>query len=258
MILGTSSRKFEHEYNVSSFDPVCKMPIHCKNVFKHISELDIKHAIQDCGHAIYFTCQQVYHLIKTAALISALVITKLCISISLHPVMAKLPSANSVFPETLIRQTYIWLTVPTVRLTELITRILPRWDVTFSHGMKGVANLSKFMAVGISEEFVFRGILQQGILREVPKFALKKLAPDHVESVDHVLSRIARITITAFLFALAHAAAFGASNGLLLPQFVGGLIFSTLTESNFSIAKLMCVHAAYDIAIVCLIGGFVV
>jgi CAAX prenyl protease-like protein len=54
------------------------------------------------------------------------------------------------------------------------------------------------------EEFVFRGILQEGILRQLPKLTLKITGIAPPESVDSSIFTVMRIGISALVFGVAH------------------------------------------------------
>lgn len=204
--------------------------------------------IKKIAHAAWF-------IVSQAASIVALALLDLGIVIGLSPFIRAFPPANAVFPMPLIKLIHTTMVVPTVNLTRFLTAILPPLNVTFSYGNQGTVNFSRYLAVGFSEEFVFRGIIQQGVLKELPKMALRQLAPEYVETVDHKVARVARVIFTSAIFALGHAAAFGNSPGMLLPQFIGGVLYSSLIERGHPLWKLALVHCVYDLTIMVLIGG---
>ena len=52
----------------------------------------------------------------------------------------------------------------------------------------------------VQEEFLFRTVLQETLLRQAPKWALGKIAPDKVHWVDSKIAKVARVALSAAAF----------------------------------------------------------
>ena len=93
------------------------------------------------------------------------------------------------------------------------------------------------VAAPIFEEVLFRGVIQGGLFRSLPKMILSRVAPEKVELVDSTAVKVARVVITAGLFSAYHL-----MNRGILPDsyvtmqlvaaFLGGLGFGTLKETH--------------------------
>lgn len=68
------------------------------------------------------------------------------------------------------------------------------------------AGLVGLVAVGtpIVEEVIFRGLIQDVMLKRVPKYLIKKIAPGKETALDSTIAKITRITLTAALFSASH------------------------------------------------------
>lgn len=183
-------------------------------------------------------------------------ISDIFLNIIFIPIYLCAPRANTVFSQHVILRFHNTLTVPTIFFRERLTGLLPPIEATFVHGLKKTVNYSEVLAVGISEELVFRGLIQGVLLRKLPQMAIKKLSPGYEDSVDHKIVKIARVLFASALFALAHAKGYGNCPGFLLPQFVIGLVFSTMYERNYSLAQLSMIHFTYDAICMTIAGGF--
>jgi membrane protease YdiL (CAAX protease family) len=64
-----------------------------------------------------------------------------------------------------------------------------------------------FLTCPFSEEIVFRGMLQEIILKKIPAKILQQVAPSYASMINSKAATAARILISAGTFALVHAAA---------------------------------------------------
>lgn len=243
------------EINCTNCFPVfsIELPSYEKVKTSYCAQKAVSLASEGCRKA----WQATQFVVTQTISIVALAIAKLIITIKLSPLIFLLPPANTLLSERLITIISLTLTLPTILFRIIIQAALPPLNITFSHGNQGTANVSEYVAVGFSEEIVFRGLIQQKLLRELPKKVLNKFAPNYVDLVDHKVARVARVVFASILFAAAHAPGGGNASGMLLPQFMGGLFYGTLVESyDYSITKVSLIHATYDVFIVTILGGF--
>lgn len=77
--------------------------------------------------------------------------------------------------------------------------------------------------------------------------------------VDHTFVRVARLTTSAALFALAHRNKFHAKGSNGLPQFIGGLFYGIMLEKTTGLPQLMLYtlyailnHTAYNYTLIIL------
>jgi hypothetical protein len=70
-------------------------------------------------------------------------------------------------------------------------------------------------------------------LTNIPKLALSIITLKHQNFVDHKITKIARSVLGAFVFALGHKLK-GPYNGMLIPQFLNGLITASQYEKGES------------------------
>lgn len=166
-----------------------------------------------------------------------------------------LPSATSVLPNKVTWLSEEFLATPFRRLRNAIAGLFPPVYTAFEHGLKLKINWT-FILVGSSlEEVAFRGCLQSVLLTEAPKLILRKIAPSHEHLVNHKIAKIARIVFTSLLFALVHIARFADMPGMLLPQFLAGVVFSFLRERGTSLTELSLIHCINNVVVISLCGG---
>jgi membrane protease YdiL (CAAX protease family) len=102
-----------------------------------------------------------------------------------------------------------------------------------------------FKAMGITsapivEEIVLRGIVQELILKKIPKEVLKAFGVNP-KILDKPPFRVARIVISSLLFALMHAHT-GAAEVGTLPQFIGGIFLGSAMEATGRLTIPMLMH----------------
>ncbi len=249
----------------------------CFNTYSKIN--DELHLIDNQTHCIYLgkkikiftqhslevayaaSCMASCHFvnsIKQVAEISGFVFTKLLMSMPLSLLTQSLPPAKVIFPRILLHSVHRFIARPIILVQNRLIRVLPSCRIIFTYGNRGVVNLTAVAVNGVVEEIFFRGVCQQLLLRKLPQIILRKIAPDHLYLVDHIALRIARVVLVASLFALAHAAIFGATGGMLLPHFAAGIFYSVLVEKEYSFSKIAAIHLVYNLAILTLTGGFLI
>ncbi|MCC5831444.1 MAG: CPBP family intramembrane metalloprotease [Chlamydiales bacterium] len=97
------------------------------------------------------------------------------------------------------------------------------------------------------EEVEFRLVLQQYLLKNLPKTLIEKYFPNHRINFDSALSKGARILITAAIFAILHLKVVECEKGGAISQFLGGVLYSSLIESGASILTTMNIHLMFNL-----------
>lgn len=93
------------------------------------------------------------------------------------------------------------------------------------------ANLKLPLIIGaVLEELEHRVIIQELLLRRIPKRILQQYNSKNAHLVDHKIARIGRIALSSLSFTLPHVQAHGCSDGGLIPYFTCGLIFGAFQE----------------------------
>jgi len=82
----------------------------------------------------------------------------------------------------------------------------------------------------IFEELVDRVLLQEVILKTVPKKILKKYFPQYSQLSDHFLAKIARIATSSLFFALEHVLFHTCTDGDIYPFLIAGVFFGSFQE----------------------------
>lgn len=169
-----------------------------------------------------------------------------------------LPSANQIYPLSLMEFINDKLTEPILQWREVLTHWLPNLTVTFSHTaidrLNNCVNYSEIVAVAISEEVVLHGMIQTLFLKKLPAIILKKTSPKNSQLVNHRIAQFTRIVLTSALFALAHGKRYGNCSSLF-PQFSIGALYSYRRENGAGLAELIALHFIFDATLVTLIGG---
>lgn len=194
-------------------------------------------------------------LVKKITKAFLLAISKMICTCFLGPIIQLAPSANPFLSQRLVRFITANLTLPANRLASVLMKILPACHVSFAYGLKQRVNLTVFLAGGISEELIFRGLIQGFLLDELPKILLKKIKPGYEGYIDAKIAKVARVVLNATLFALAHAATFGNGPGFLLFQFGGGLFYGAMAEIGTTLTDLTLTHFFFNMAVVSIRGG---
>lgn len=78
-------------------------------------------------------------------------------------------------------------------------------------------------------ECLFRGVLQEGLLKRVPEKILKKVAPEYAPYVNATPAKIARITLSALAYSLGWA---GHNSTTHLIEFARGILYGALQETT--------------------------
>lgn len=103
----------------------------------------------------------------------------------------------------------------------------------------------------IIEELVFRFLIQDVLLKRIPKYIVKTIAPGKEVALDSRLAAITRIFITASLFSSVHilgktmeADAYVINQ--LATSFIGGILYGTLKESKVGLLGSIGAHITYN------------
>lgn len=118
-------------------------------------------------------------------------------------------------------------------------------------GLTGAYNNCAFKAP-IVEELMFRVGLQEILLKKTPKAILNQFAPSYVGIVDTKIAKVARVTLTAIAFSLAHAMPPesgwpNCSTARLVNTFVLGLLLGGVQEVTESPLMAMFLHSGLNI-----------
>lgn len=118
-------------------------------------------------------------------------------------------------------------------------------------GLRGTYNIAAFKAP-IVEEAMFRVGLQELMLKRAPKALLNRFAPSYSGLVDTRAAKIARVTLSAAAFSLAHAMdpKYGWPNcsaGRLINTFVMGLFAGGIQEVTESPLMATIFHSGFNI-----------
>lgn len=89
--------------------------------------------------------------------------------------------------------------------SSLCERTYPIVDLLTTQNKSFLGGMWNTLIKVILEEFIFRGILQEGLLRRLPKLALQISGLASPEIIDSLMIRTLRIGITAIVFGLTHA-----------------------------------------------------
>lgn len=118
---------------------------------------------------------------------------------------------------------------------------------------KNGCNYAGLAIEALGEEIVFGGLIQTTLLKEGPRFFLKKISPSHQSLVDHKIAQWSRSIFTAVLFALSHTR--DANTSSLLRSFSIGLFLSYQRENGRNLLELSLIHGLNNAAMCKLMGG---
>jgi membrane protease YdiL (CAAX protease family) len=114
----------------------------------------------------------------------------------------------------------------------------------------------------ISEELIFRVLIQQGILKKLPEAILNRFASSYTHLIDEKITKAARIALAALAFSLAHAISPevgwpNCSTFRLVNSFAIGLFLGKLQEETDSPLAPIILHMCIDLlpAIVASVSG---
>lgn len=119
---------------------------------------------------------------------------------------------------------------------------------------------STFLKIGvigpITEELQYRLVIQELLLKQLPKKILGKISPTHVDLVDSKAAKYARVLISSLMFGMVHyvppgmIAPEGAGSCILSNRVINafgmGLIFGTLQETTGNVAYPMLAHMLHN------------
>src|SRR5262249_16943381 len=86
--------------------------------------------------------------------------------------------------------------------------------------------ISVGLCAPIIEEMVFRGLIQEVLLKRIPKYVIKKISPGKEIALDSTIAKATRIALTAALFSACHLANIGSMPNVsaqLVATFVAGI-----------------------------------
>lgn len=104
----------------------------------------------------------------------------------------------------------------------------------------------------IFEEVVFRCLIQNVLLKDVPKFIVKHIAPGRETALDSNIATLARVALTAALFSAYHLTNSGLmADSIVSTQIVATLVmgigFGALKESNAGLLGAIGAHVTNNI-----------
>jgi membrane protease YdiL (CAAX protease family) len=99
----------------------------------------------------------------------------------------------------------------------------------------------------ISEELFFRGLFQDVLLKRIPSFFMRQIAPGKETILDTKIAKAARVLLTAAAFSYAHIgneslATLDSTGIQLFSTFVLGIGFSALKESKAGMPGAIGAH----------------
>nr|QIQ10899.1 hypothetical protein OJOKFFHK_00042 [uncultured bacterium] len=108
------------------------------------------------------------------------------------------------------------------------------------------------VAYPLFEEVVFRGLIQDVLLKRIPKYIVSKVAPGKETALDSNIAKVARITLTAAAFSACHLVNFGIMpdsyvRAQLIASFVMGIGFGALKESKAGLLGAIGAHMANNV-----------
>jgi len=106
------------------------------------------------------------------------------------------------------------------------------------------------LGVAFLEEFIFRVILQEGFLRQLPKLGLSVAKLASPEIIDSPISKITRISISSLIFGLGHLQHNGISH--VINSTLSGISFGYIHEN---IGFLPAVLTHFDVDFYCNLAG---
>lgn len=118
------------------------------------------------------------------------------------------------------------------------------------YGITLPASTVKYLGViiiPILEEIFFRGIIQDKILYQLPKYICKYVSPGSEKYLDTIIAKVARIGITAALFGAAHmtnAPIIGEKTAEIQSSmaFIAGIILGIVKESELGMVGSIGLH----------------
>ena len=119
-----------------------------------------------------------------------------------------------------------------------------------SFGIKA-ATASTILIVPILEEFIFRYIIQDFLLTQIPHFIIKKFAPGKNISMDSNTAKISKIFLSSAMFSAWHMLNHGIYpesfvRAQVVVSFVAGIGLGILKESEVDLSGTMGAHLVYD------------
>ncbi|MBA3815263.1 MAG: CPBP family intramembrane metalloprotease [Parachlamydiaceae bacterium] len=104
------------------------------------------------------------------------------------------------------------------------------------------------------EELLFRGFIQDVLLTRIPKYIIKKNIPGKEAIIDSSISKIARITLSAALFSVAHMNNKGAMPDAyvyaqMANAFILGIGLGVVKESNAGLLGSIGAHMSHNFAV---------
>jgi hypothetical protein len=126
---------------------------------------------------------------------------------------------------------------------------------TFSEKIKfpviPVTSAAKTMGVitifAAEEELIFREVVQQLLLKQIPQFVLERVSPGTEALLDTKIYTVARIAFTASFFALVHLSNSGVVpdcfvQAQVISAFAAGILFGIIKESSLGLLGAIASH----------------
>ena len=98
----------------------------------------------------------------------------------------------------------------------------------------------------IAETIEFCWLVQDVALRKLPKKALYYIAPAHVDKIDSIPARVARVFISSMIFTAAHGIRYCHQGGSL-PQLAFGVFVAIRVESGADMTTIALQHIINNI-----------
>lgn len=140
-------------------------------------------------------------------------------------------------------------------LQEFVTQfnrvVLPEFQTTVFAEKVKTAWAGGF-TIPITEELIFRGLVQDVLLTRLPKYIIKKIAPGQESLLDSTTAKIIRVALTSALFSSAHIVNIGVLPGSyvsmqLVATFVMGIYLGALKESKAGLLGSIGAHISNNI-----------
>lgn len=183
-----------------------------------------------------FTQMTTTDFLKTVGITSAISV----LDVKLTPSIAKIATEKlglclSHFLPDMGRRILSTFVNPLARLNQRIGSL-------FSKSRQG-----QIFIISACEEVEFRWLIQDVILKKLPKKILEHVAPEHLDKLNSNLAKISRVAATSLLFANCHLSSLECSQGGGIPQLVGGLLYGLIYEyTELSLIGCINLHCIYN------------
>jgi len=149
-------------------------------------------------------------------------------------------AAENIFPEALRNILHQSVGVPLSSLNRTFHKLLPV-DI-------GNLKIGLIMASAATEEVLFRGVIQRGLLYYLPQSLIDRWCPDKKALLDSQTAKATRIALAALIYALSHTEQWSPEAMGTVPQFIGGLLNGWIIEQQGMEGMIPCIlaHAIFN------------